>query len=60
MFVGKSDIIAFKRKWDHKKAILVVSNLSPNNYTVSLMVDGGLMEEKELVKKAKVRKQKLD
>jgi len=51
---GTEDIIAILRKWDKKEAVLIVSNLSPNNHTINLMVDGGLMSNNKPSKKAKV------
>lgn len=52
--IGNNDIVAFKRKWDQKSAVLVVSNMSPTNHTVNLKVKDGLMSGKNLADKAKV------
>nr|CAB3266279.1 4F2 cell-surface antigen heavy chain [Phallusia mammillata] len=42
---GSDDVLAFFRQWDTKPAILVVSNMSPNNATVNVMSDQGLKDK---------------
>lgn len=50
-------MMAFMRQWDTKPAILVVTNMSPNNATVSVVSDQGLKDKDgNVLKKAKVRR----
>uniref|UniRef100_H2Y6E5 Glycosyl hydrolase family 13 catalytic domain-containing protein n=1 Tax=Ciona savignyi TaxID=51511 RepID=H2Y6E5_CIOSA len=52
---GNEGVVAFKRQWTTKKPVLVASNMSPVPQTVSLNVNGGLLDKNgELASMAKV------